>query len=233
MSTLERLGELCPPPAARQPPVDWARVESVLGTPLPDDYKQLTTVYDPGCFAGYLWIYDPRHTSVHVNLVGPASDRLREQMRSDHARGICPAPVDPALLLPCGGTDNGERVFWVRDHRGRPDAWTIAVNEARGPRWFTFAGNLTTFLVSVLGGETAVPQFPGDLLDGGGDFVPSDLDQWYPPMPSVRPPVDLEAIRAWGRANGFDVPTRGRVPAGLREAWEEAAGCGSGGFPMG
>ncbi|WP_326710021.1 Lsr2 family protein [Streptomyces sp. NBC_01474] len=222
MSPLERLTELCPPPTPHQQPVDWAHVESTLGTPLPDDYERLTATYDPGCFAGYLWVYDPRHTSVHVNLVGPASNQLREQMRSDHAQGIYPAPVDPALLLPCGGTDNGERLFWVTDPQKQPDAWTIAVNEARGPRWFTFAGNLTQFLVSVLSGETMVPQFPKDLVEGGIGFEASDLDQWYPPMPSVQPPSDPERIREWGRANGFNVPLRGRIPAEVRQAWEQA-----------
>ncbi|MFI0240567.1 hypothetical protein [Streptomyces sp. NPDC016845] len=224
MSPLDRLTELCPPPAARRQPVDWARVESALGTPLPGDYKQLTATYDPGCFAGYLWVYDPRHTSVHVNLVGSASDRIRQQMESDQARGIYPAPVDAALLLPCGATDNGEHLFWATAPQGRPDAWTIVVNEARGPRWFHFPGSLTEFLVAVLGGETAVPQFPADLLKGGTGFEPSDPDQWYPPMPTVTPPLDSAAIRAWGRANGFTVPLRGRIPSAVWRAWEKATG---------
>ncbi|MEU6388110.1 histone-like nucleoid-structuring protein Lsr2 [Streptomyces sp. NPDC046939] len=223
-SPLERLTRLVPPPATRQPPVDWVRVEATLGISLPSDYKHLTATYDPGCFAGYLWIHDPRHTSVHVSLVGPAADLLREQVRADEAQGICPPPVDAALLLPCGGTDNGERLFWVTDPRERPDAWTVAVNEARGPRWFVFDGSLTAFLTSVLSGETAVPQFPGDLLEGDIGFEPSDLDQWSPPMPSPTPPVDLGAIRVWGRANGYAVPARGRVPAAVRQAYEQATG---------
>ncbi|MGE7386891.1 Lsr2 family DNA-binding protein [Streptomyces sp. NPDC004126] len=35
--------------------------------------------------------------------------------------------------------------------------------------------------------------------------------------------VDTSSIRAWARANGYDVPARGRVPAEIRRAWEEAA----------
>ncbi|MFD0391842.1 SMI1/KNR4 family protein [Streptomyces nogalater] len=101
------------PTPTEQPPVDWPSVESRLGLRLPEDYKRLTATYDPGRFANYLWVYDPRHTSVHVNLVGPATERIREQMRSDHARGIYPSPVSPELLLPCGATDNGEYLFWV------------------------------------------------------------------------------------------------------------------------
>ncbi|GHH23251.1 histone-like nucleoid-structuring protein Lsr2 [Streptomyces rubradiris] len=222
MTPLERLTELCPPPISVQPPVNWAGVESALQLRLPEDYKQLTTAYDPGCFANFLWVYDPRHTSVHVSLLGPAQERTRAQVREDYARGIYPAPVDPELLLPCGGTDNGEGIFWITDPKNDPDAWTVAVNEARGPRWYTFDGNLTQFLVAVLSGTTTVPQFPETLLKGEIDFKPSRLDQWSPPLPPVTAPVSTDEIRDWARANGYDVPMRGRIPAGVRQAWEEA-----------
>ncbi|MFI1838381.1 Lsr2 family DNA-binding protein [Streptomyces olivaceoviridis] len=222
MTLLQRLTELCPPPAPVQPPVDWESVESVLQLRLPEDYKQLTAAYDPGRFANFLWVYDPRHTSVHVNLLGPAQDRTRAQVRDDYARGIYPAPVDPELLLPCGGTDNGEDIFWITDPKDDPDAWTIAVNEARGPRWYTFDGDLTQFLVAVLSGTTTVPQFPGGLLHGDIDFKPSRLDQWSPPLPPETTPVSTDEIRNWARANGYDVPIRGRIPAEVRHAWEQA-----------
>ncbi|MGW3208989.1 Lsr2 family DNA-binding protein [Streptomyces sp. NPDC001135] len=222
MTLLERLTELCPPPAPVQPPVNWASVESALRLRLPEDYKQLTAAYGPGRFANFLWVFDPRHTSVHVNLISPAQDRTREQVRDDYARGIYPAPVDPDLLLPCGGTDNGEDLFWITDPKNDPDAWTIAVNEARGPRWYTFDGNLTQFLVAVLSGTTTVPQFPESLLEGGVDFKPSRLDRWSPPLPPVTPPANTDEIRNWARANGYEVPMRGRIPAEVRQAWEQA-----------
>ncbi|WP_372343300.1 histone-like nucleoid-structuring protein Lsr2 [Streptomyces sp. KL116D] len=223
MSTpLDRLTDLCPPPAPVQPPVDWAGVEAALGTRLPQDYRQFTAAYDPGRLADFFWVHDPRHTSVHVRLAGPAADRIRAQMRSDHARGICPSPVDPELLLPCGGTDNGEVLFWIADPRAGPDAWQVAVNEARGPRWFVFDGGLTRFLVAVLSGTTEVPQFPKGLAADGVGFEPSRLDQWCPPLPEPSPPVDSAQIRAWARANGYDVPPRGRIGVAVRDAWERA-----------
>lgn len=33
---------------------------------------------------------------------------------------------------------------------------------------------------------------------------------------------DTAEIRAWAKANGYDVNDRGRVPAGVREAYEKA-----------
>ncbi|MGW6754031.1 Lsr2 family DNA-binding protein [Streptomyces sp. NPDC055006] len=29
-------------------------------------------------------------------------------------------------------------------------------------------------------------------------------------------------MREWGRAHGFNVPLRGRIPAEVRQAWEQA-----------
>ncbi|MET9463057.1 histone-like nucleoid-structuring protein Lsr2 [Streptomyces canus] len=30
-------------------------------------------------------------------------------------------------------------------------------------------------------------------------------------------------MREWARANGYDVPDRGRIPAAIRDAWQQAA----------
>lgn len=38
------------------------------------------------------------------------------------------------------------------------------------------------------------------------------------------PGVDQAAVREWARANGHDVPARGRVPAPVVQAWHEATG---------
>ncbi|MET7429844.1 MULTISPECIES: Lsr2 dimerization domain-containing protein [Streptomyces] len=63
---------------------------------------------------------------------------------------------------------------------------------------------------------------PRGLLQGGICFEPSRLDEWSPPLPPARAPSHTQDIRAWGRANGYDVPMRGRIPAGVRQAWEQA-----------
>ncbi|MDI3417969.1 histone-like nucleoid-structuring protein Lsr2 [Streptomyces luteolus] len=38
-----------------------------------------------------------------------------------------------------------------------------------------------------------------------------------------RSKVDSSAIRAWAKANGYEVSERGRVPAAVREAYEKAS----------
>jgi hypothetical protein len=222
LTSIDALTRLCPPPDGTPRPVDWEAVETRLGMRLPTDYKELATVYGPGRFADYLHVYHPHETSPYVDLTGPMPDRIRNQLQKDYDQGTHPVPYDPRHLFPMGVTDNGEYLFWITGPVEAPDTWRIAVNEARGPRWFAFDGTLTEFLVSVLSGETTVPQFPKDLLQDPMDFVPSDLDAWVPPPAPARPPVNSDTIREWGRAHGYEVPLRGRIPAAVREAWEQA-----------
>lgn len=90
--------------------------------------------------------------------------------------------------------------------------------------WFTYDGTMTSFLVSVLTGETRVPQFPDGLLDVPPAFTPS-LPVLVKPQPHERPAVgrlDTANLRAWARENGYDVPARGRVSPEIRQAWEDA-----------
>ncbi|MFI1069613.1 histone-like nucleoid-structuring protein Lsr2 [Streptomyces puniciscabiei] len=51
------------------------------------------------------------------------------------------------------------------------------------------------------------------------------MGEWPPPLPPAGvPTADPEAVREWARANGFDVPMRGRIPAAVRQAGEQAHG---------
>ncbi|MGW6771658.1 Lsr2 family DNA-binding protein [Streptomyces sp. NPDC055037] len=222
MTAIAALTQLCPPPPSPPPAIDWNGVEAGLGMRLPEDYKQLAATYGPGVFSGYIHIYHPHGATEWVDLTGPMPARIRAQLQLDYDRGTHPVPYDPQHLFAIGGTDNGEYLFWTTDPQGAPDTWRIAVNEARGPRWFTFDGTLTEFLTSVLSGETAVPQFPKDLLEQATNFAPSEPTLWSPAQAPTRPPVDTNIIREWARANGYEVADRGRITAEIREAWERA-----------
>ncbi|MDI3388747.1 Lsr2 family protein [Streptomyces sp. B-S-A8] len=191
---------------------------------LPDDYKELASAYGPGRFADYLQLYHPHGNTQYVDLAGPMPARIRSQLQSDYDQGTYPVPYDPRHLFTMGVTDNGEYLFWITEPQDAPDNWRIAVNEARGPRWFTYDGTVTGFLVSVLSGETAVPQFPRGLLEPAPRFVPSPPSAGNsPPLPPpARTSVDTNEIREWGRANGYEVPQRGRIPAAVLRAWEQA-----------
>ncbi|MGP4004643.1 Lsr2 family DNA-binding protein [Streptomyces sp. 8N706] len=222
MTSLNDLTRLCPPPADT-PRVDWTAVEATLGMRLPSDYKQLASTYGPGAFCDFIRIYHPHGATQWVDLTGPMPATLREELKQDRDHGSHPVPYDPDDLFANGVTDNGNHLFWITTRKDEPDTWPIAVNEARGPGWYTFSGTLTEFLTTVLTGQTQVPLFPRGLLNAGVTFTPSPSSRDNPPEP---PPtggvIDTQTVREWARANGYDVPDRGRVPAAVIAAWKQA-----------
>lgn len=205
---------------------DWQAVETTLGMRLPADYTQLASAYGPGAFCDFLHIYHPHAPTPWVNLTGPMPTTLREPLRKDHNEGTHPVPHDPQHLFAIGVTDNGEYLFWITDPHTDPDSWRITVNEARGPRWYTYDGNLTSFLTDVLTGRTTIPQFPKSLLDHGVAFQPSPQPAQNTTSPSPRSAtggaIDTQAVREWARANGYQLPDRGRIPAPIVAAYKKA-----------
>ncbi|MEU2113867.1 histone-like nucleoid-structuring protein Lsr2 [Streptomyces sp. NPDC019507] len=223
MTALTTLTALCPPPTAAPPAPDWSEVENTLGTRLPQDYKQLVTTYGPGQFCDFLTLYQPHAPSEWADLTGPMPARLRTQIEEvrQAARRPWPLPHPPEDLLAMGVTGNGDYLFWVTQPSGAPDHWTIAVNEALRAPWFTYNGTVTEFLVDVLSATVRIPMFPPDLLDGGITFTPAQLHSTAPTT-APRASVSTHAIREWARANGYDLPDRGRIPIEILKAWEQA-----------
>ncbi|MEW2625637.1 hypothetical protein [Streptomyces sp. NPDC048106] len=162
MTDLSALTRLCPPPTS-PPPTDWESVEGALGRTLPIDYKRIIDAYGSGSFCGFLRLYQPHASTEWVDIAGPMPTVIRRQLEEDRAQQKNPVPYDPQLLIAIGVTDNGEYLFWVTDPEDSPDQWTIAVNEARGPRWFTYDGTLTQFLIALLAKAVNVPMFPESL----------------------------------------------------------------------
>jgi hypothetical protein len=149
VTALDDLRAIAPPPA--QPPPAPAEPPR----PLPDDYARLVREYGPGSFGGFLWLLVPGAANQYLDLTRQVEIRL------DALRVLGEdLPYEP--LLPFAFTDNGDVVYWhVRDPE-RPDAWTVVVNESRGPEWHAFDGNATEFLAKTLSGEHRVPMFPED-----------------------------------------------------------------------
>jgi hypothetical protein len=217
VSSIDDLTRLCAPPDA-PPEANWsAAEESALGRSLPRDYKELAATYGPGSFCDFIHVYHPSGS-----LTGPLAVSVQEQLQRDWDQGTFPVPYDPRHLLVAGVTDNGNYLFWITEPESEPDAWRIAINEARGPEWYTFNGTLTEFLTAVLNGELDVPLFPKDVLYGGATFTPSRRDSGTPLSVPVGRSFDTNSIREWARANGYEVPFRGRIPAAVRDAWERA-----------
>ncbi len=149
----------------------WASVESAIGTALPDDYKSFIERYGSGRINCFLWIFNPFSQRPYVNLGSQISlklDALKTLARDFGEK--CPYPLFPEDdgLLPLGITDNGDVIHWLR--RGEPNDWKIVVNEARGPRYEEFDGDVTSFLRRMLTREIECSLLPSNFPEGAPSF---------------------------------------------------------------
>jgi len=168
--TIEALIKVVPPPTAPFEAFDgpWEPIEAEIGTPLPQDYKDFIRLYGSGYFMEFLGINVPRSWNPNVRL---ASDVrvICNMFRNDED---LPYPFwpSPGGLLPFGGTDNGDFLFWLP--RGAPADWGVVVWD-RGLLGFeAFDCDLTGFLAGLATGEILPREFPEDLVTCARLFQP-------------------------------------------------------------
>ncbi len=157
--TLELLLDFVSPPKSPTDPGkgrDWSEVERSLDTTLPTDYKEFVNLLGTGELAGCIWVYNPfANVRDGQNLLVRVSEVLEiwRQTRADYGETECPYPLypEPDGLLPWGHVDTGSELFWQTS--GRPDEWTVVVNESRGPEFERFNKSMTGFLVSLFSGS--------------------------------------------------------------------------------
>ncbi|MFG2040599.1 SMI1/KNR4 family protein [Dactylosporangium sp. NPDC048998] len=155
------------PPLRPAPERDWAAFEERFGRPLPADYKAFVDAYGHARFGEFLTVYVPDGVSEFVELdtqrafAGLKAEYLLET--EGELLGTPALPVDPRELLPVAGTANGNSVYWHAPPGTAPDAWTIAVDQARGDTWFLFDGGIVAFLVAVFVDGLRVTTFPDGL----------------------------------------------------------------------
>jgi len=170
--TLQQLVALVPPPPATGRGWGWDQIEEGLGR-LPSDYKRLVETYGSGSFDDFLWLLVPGYDNPNVDLGRQAAailDHLRE-LRAPEGGVPYDLRRDAPGLLPWAVTDNGETCFWDTASED-PDAWSIVVNEARGPAWVTFAGSATDFLLAVFAAKSPCALFPDDFPSPEPAFTP-------------------------------------------------------------
>ena len=157
---LDELRQLAPPPAAAPPGPDTGG--------LPADYAALARAYGPGGFGGFLWLLLPGAENPNLEL-GRQTELRRQDLREVRDDGEA-LPYEPDDLVPWAITDNGDTLYW-RTGAADPDAWTVTINEGRGPDWHDFDGSATAFLAAWLAGREHPSVFPDDVPDGSG-FTP-------------------------------------------------------------
>lgn len=163
MQDLDQLAIVLPPPIrpVESTGMDWKSVEEELGTRLPYDYKSYVEQYGSGRIDGFLWVYNPNSECKYTNLL--TESRIVLGYRRDLAASFdfyrqYPLFPDAGGLLPFGGTDNGNDLFWVT--RGEPNQWSVVVGDARGPQMEEFACGVVAFLVGFLTGRIVPTLLP-------------------------------------------------------------------------
>lgn len=150
----------------------WEDTERALGTRLPQDFKEVVSIFGQGSFDDFLVLNYPRCPNPYLDL----ETQMREMVKAytTWEGGVAlPYPFFPALggIIPWGGTDNGDVLFW-RTGSADPNDWTVVVTSSKFDEWHAFGGGAAAFLLAVLSGAETVPFFPEDF--------PSDKPQFRP-----------------------------------------------------
>lgn len=158
---VERLTALVPPAGPRRFR-DWPSAEQALGTPLPDDYKELVETYGGGVFDETVWLLDPACPDEDYELVAAAAERAEVLANLWQTEPI-PAEIQDtgARVIPWAYIeDSGAYLYWLVRPEQKPDEWTVMFNEGRGPEWEHHTASAASFLLSALTGEADSEYFP-------------------------------------------------------------------------
>ena len=176
--TIENLLRAVPPPPAPFEAFSgpWESVEAELGTALPPDYKDFVRLYGNGHFMQFLGVSVPRSLNPNTRLE-LSVPRTCEMFRAFDDRDEFPYPFWPAPggLVPFGGTDDGDELFWLS--RGAPSKWVVVVWDRGLGRFETLDCDLTDFLAGLATGKILPKAFPEDLrtcehlFQSGAKFV--------------------------------------------------------------
>jgi hypothetical protein len=159
--TIESLMRAVPPPEA---PFEaflgpWEPVEAELRTALPPDYKDFARLYGFGYFMEFLGISIPRSTNPNTRLESSVPNTC-EMFGQFHDRDEFPYPIwpNPGGLVPFGGTDNGDELFWLP--RGAPSNWGVVVWDRGLGNFEPFDCDMTDFLAGLATGALLPEEFP-------------------------------------------------------------------------
>jgi len=169
---LEQLRMLMPPPESPVDAVgDWNRIESELGTQLPQDYKQFTAAYGSGIIGKLpVWVFNPFSADPMHRLKQQAESIFRAyKILTDGGYHLTyPLFPEPGGLLPCGCTGNGDYLHWKTI--SKPDEWTVVVWHCAEVEFVDLAPRgLIVFLAELVSGRSEV--FPSVFFKPTPQFI--------------------------------------------------------------
>lgn len=174
--SIQDIVSIMPPPASPFEVLtqsDWPIVEERLGTALPDDFKEFIEVYGTGAMDKFLWIFNPSSANENMNLIDQAKIQLNVLSELRSYGETVPYDLFPAQggILPFAITDNGDVLFWQTI--GKPNDWTVLVNESRSPDWVSYAMPMGEFLLGILSHRLVCTLFPKSFPGPTPCFEPS------------------------------------------------------------
>jgi hypothetical protein len=172
MSIAELVSVLPPPsiPTEVGPQSDWADIEIVLGTPLPQDYKDYINSYGTGSIFRFFQVLSPFSAISPCNLCSRGSEildayRVTWAAYPQYSPPYPPFP-EPDGLLPWPVTDNGDTACWLT--KGAPDDWIIVVCDNKfSEEHDEFQTSMTGFLAGWIRQEMVPVVFPDNVFTLG------------------------------------------------------------------
>jgi hypothetical protein len=156
---------------------DWELYELVTGITLPEDYKAYLSVYGTGLVGGVITPYNPFCRRSLWKPSYKCRDWMRQalgiqEFKRKFGEATFPYPLYPQTggVLPWGGTDDGDQLFWLTN--GEPNMWTVLINEVRSPNFEAFDYSMTGFLRAWIDGEIQSDIIPYDAIDHDLLFEP-------------------------------------------------------------
>lgn len=130
--------------------VDWAAVETRLGTALPGDYKRLVEIFGEGAFDGYLQLQVPGAAFESGDIVRH-TEWLGEWARTRGGRLWEPYEVYPVPggLLKWASSEQADEFYWLTEDPD-PDRWPVLVTQDIPDSWVRFDGTTAEFVRRML-----------------------------------------------------------------------------------
>jgi hypothetical protein len=134
---------------------DWTGVESAVGTPLPEDFKELWRCFSDGSFADYLFLLHPEGGP---NSVAGNHESLRAHLRQNPETRIYQpyglfgdAHADSeAGLLQWGISEADDEYYWLADTHTDPAHWPVIARTDPLERFHRFDMPASAFIHRVL-----------------------------------------------------------------------------------
>jgi hypothetical protein len=139
--------------------IDWGRIESLLGTPLPSDFVELSECYPPLIIDEFLALHMPVAGEEDEFVAGAKGiiENLASLRDSDMSHGHVPFP-EKGGLIPWGDSDEGDMFYW-RTVGDSPDEWTVVLSGSWDD-WPQFPVSLTEYLAGLISGTVPAEGLP-------------------------------------------------------------------------